>query len=1518
MKAIDLNGPRILSEIQVYQSKEVRGNQVLPQGSGLLKATPLPFILKDSEDRESVETAQNTSRKARKKTLGENMASKVLELRKTIDFGPIMPPLELTGTSLERIWGIDIKHPSFSFRAHDDLLNTGRSLKLVYFYQKTVIIFFFKLDQQEFYQQHQHPITALALSGDSLIASADFDTVATILVWNLATKETLKVLPRLHFRPLTMLEFFGGNRYLFTVSFSQHSHVLIYDLTRNEVCLSFLETEFILEVSDPSKGIPSPQPPSRLAYITQGEVHLLTSRDKTEGIHFERQKCILTKVKNFAKLTTVLAIKGTENVTQLFLGHENGAVTVWNDFEFQYTLTVYEAAVHRLLMVPLVGLVVQHGDIGLSIWNHSIDKQFKLLDSGNLRLLKLPFHKIQFCVQMAHRLYVVTNFMETVQVKFTQKMSYDGKKRIKRLLPILQPKLSRCEFFVKSKSAQQQLVFLINDNLIGFFDIESSDYSCSFHFKEAKVLWFDVQSVAGDLLTAVATADGCLHLFINHEMKDQLTCFVPQEFIRLRLTSNPDFIALLMTRNRVCFRGIAKHTISRIPPTTVSLDEAYMDFFDFRYHKKGQKMSVFSTKNIMHKVEDLKGRTSLSMFAESNFFSKKFLLSFYGSPNLVAKCLLCRSGLTVMTNHNEVRVFGNEKDVKSGAYSFLTFGEANLTHLVLGTNTQSLFCGDEKAIFRVKLATQLVDTDSLDLRRALVLKKNGLLDEEVKVGRRDGRKDDDAQPYDYCDSFSYVIETPEDPSNLPNPSIQILKSTIKPFKNQEISQQAVEMFGKRFPLTWLKLKRICGFQSSSFRNNLAFVHIYQSNFLEPIDSTPLRHQETPHRVDVPGRLLDDLIVSRHKYYPYDRQHKTCSKELVYFVSKYAVLFDPKTQKQRFYSCHDHPITALTVSSSKALVATGDSTSQGSCSIRIWRVKDVFTQFSFTCHSFERTMHLRFSNFDEYLAAVGANAGQGTYSLVILDVNNKTTLASACLGTELIFDMQFNNYLPNELVVAGMNLIRRLTLEGTNVVVSQYIRLGIEGEIKSSNTIGPTPVTIPIRPQRPKLHKNLMTLNLDDSDPKTSGICVTVCQYFYYLLGEKLDTDFIIGTSNGEIGIVAFGSAKFSPIGHKKMINSIKVTDVMQNIVVVISAAEDCCIKFWNTKLELISEFDLCQQSFSFNGLSSGSQNGLDDPVRAFNHSPQSIDIFACDSNQAASALGGKVSPENYPKVLLVGTRNCEIVEVVLSTEFLGITTQQTGTLILNRRVLKSEDKDDDVAIFDMKKKEKIIFDGYLVTRFNCNAPYFTFDSGPTPVAANEVSFFLYGPPLPVKEQLSKSFENSRRQMKFEMTPDGLFCLTFGTNRDVFVWNVATQRMQQRFLAPHTPLSVKFLPYILKMLLFTLSGHLLVYTYRVESYTDELGGTAYSLAIDFDLVHELEIDLPECLYLDVTIVPNYDVEDDEQSEDNQSANMDGSQGSESEVSRKFNNREGDKRDCLREFTVFFHQVTLIDGLKYDQN
>jgi len=115
-----------------------------------------------------------------------------------------------------------------------------------------------------------------------------------------------------------------------------------------------------------------------------------------------------------------------------------------------------------------------------------------------------------------------------------------------------------------------------------------------------------------------------------------------------------------------------------------------------------------------------------------------------------------------------------------------------------------------------------------------------------------------------------------------------------------------------------------------------------------------------------------------------------------------------------------------------------------------------------------------------------------------------------------------------------------------------------------------------------------------------AVCITCLVYISYALGSEIESDIIAANNYGDLILVICGKyivAKAS--AHSKMINCLKIAEIFETKVIIISAGEDELVKIWDTKFNLINELHMRKTGF-FNDLASKTS-----------FSPQSIDIIIC-------------------------------------------------------------------------------------------------------------------------------------------------------------------------------------------------------------------------------------------------------------------------------------------------------------------
>lgn len=73
----------------------------------------------------------------------------------------------------------------------------------------------------------------------------------------------------------------------------------------------------------------------------------------------------------------------------------------------------------------------------------------------------------------------------------------------------------------------------------------------------------------------------------------------------------------------------------------------------------------------------------------------------------------------------------------------------------------------------------------------------------------------------------------------------------------------------------------------------------------------------------------------------------------------------------------------------------------------------------------------------------------------------------------------------------------------------------------------------------------------------------------------IQSDLIVGNGNGDLSIVAHGKyIRVKEKAHKGMINVVKITELLEDKVILLTAGEDEYVRIWDTKFNLIKDIHL--------------------------------------------------------------------------------------------------------------------------------------------------------------------------------------------------------------------------------------------------------------------------------------------------------------------------------------------------------
>jgi WD40 repeat protein len=159
---------------------------------------------------------------------------------------------EMLNLEVDWIYGINAKRQNIKHVCSKGLKAANE--RIVYTVGKVIIVYYPKLNSQQYYKEHRQSISVIEISKEQrLAASGEEGEYPQIHIWDMTTKKTLVKFSNLHKDSITFLKFIKNDRQLITAShnstFSQskmQTPLVILNLQTQEIIMStFLQYEII-------------------------------------------------------------------------------------------------------------------------------------------------------------------------------------------------------------------------------------------------------------------------------------------------------------------------------------------------------------------------------------------------------------------------------------------------------------------------------------------------------------------------------------------------------------------------------------------------------------------------------------------------------------------------------------------------------------------------------------------------------------------------------------------------------------------------------------------------------------------------------------------------------------------------------------------------------------------------------------------------------------------------------------------------------------------------------------------------------------------------------------------------------------------------------------------------------------------------------------------------------------------------------------------------------------------------
>lgn len=114
-----------------------------------------------------------------------------------------------------------------------------------------------------------------------------------------------------------------------------------------------------------------------------------------------------------------------------------------------------------------------------------------------------------------------------------------------------------------------------------------------------------------------------------------------------------------------------------------------------------------------------------------------------------------------------------------------------------------------------------------------------------------------------------------------------------------------------------------------------------------------------------------MLFAKRQLLPYHETHENCARYLVYFVSRFAIVYNPVTHRQNVYEGHSAKISALAMHHMRFLAATGEAAEAPT--IHLWNVLNCEPfKILKTYHRGGGILHLAFSRDGSLLLSIAAD------------------------------------------------------------------------------------------------------------------------------------------------------------------------------------------------------------------------------------------------------------------------------------------------------------------------------------------------------------------------------------------------------------------------------------------------------------------------------------------------------------------------------------------------------------------
>ena len=1136
---------------------------------------------------------------------------------------------KMESIEVSTVYGIDVENPNESILLQSDGTQSGKSEKLIYFINNIIVIYYHRLNLQDFYLNHRRKVTALAFSDKEIVASAEGLTNSQINIWDVKTRETLIILKNDHKSKVLLLSFVQNGKYLISVSKTKKSHIFVHDVHQKKLVFSFFEKEEIRTI------LPLKKSDSNLVqfYLIGPMIIKFIEEEKSSSkLTYKNKYLMISKIKDMKAINCAYVLQEDSSNHLLITGHEDGRLIMWENYTFKTSKKKYKNSIIKIIHNK-IGFFLLLDNCQLVIWDKHFNEEVKKIDFSKKKPFSSDFSKYINVLGKSNEIFLLTDqgniFRYKLQFKsqkndFTQKIENKLKHQADRFGGVIKIEGKKSQIKLINMNSMNYTISINREKQLLFINTDEKDSNHKLKFSQ-KITSFDIKIAKQNKHIVVALKNNLIYHLINDKLKNSKQM---KEKVKKVMIINKAENLIVLTGNNTLHKFYKKEeNYFYNEGSNLIFSENEDNITSLEFLDDTQQIIIISKKQNIY-LCDLKlfnKFIQISQKSKINIERINFEYNIDRKVNVMTK--FTHDNISALSIANDFYIFSEKNNFLNKIYSKYNFGEnteINNFLINLDKNEIYLYFNNMMVVFKYKVSrkpySKEVNFETLNP------KQNIILDDRMF----------------YSNSFSYIEKTLDQKESAINIICDDFRKTRETIMDEGFTLADKQRYLNRYPDLNLSLEYIYGLEAKENKNHVRYCHFYSPNKKEKDASKEtarkLNKEKQIKNLDISKDQMKELIFSKHKYMPYYQKHSSCNRKIIYHFNKYVILYNPKTKKQNQYMEHKNPISCINVSPCKQIIATGEDELFFKARVNVWNAETQQSYCSFTLKLIKKTKLISFSCKGNFLIVVGVGSNKN-YCIEIFSWKQLEFCCSAILEKDVINDIIPHNYFNNEFTLMGSNFLQCFSIEG------KFLNCKIKHD------------------------------NFSDCDSEISAVI-----YFYYLLGDEVDHDYIIGRADGSLGLVTFGKYKtIHPKAHQGKINIINITDIMNDVLIILSAGEDQTICFWDSRLELIKKLNLALCPLW----------KLNDNI---NHSANSIDIYACQQNNEYNS----VDTEKGSKILLICTKNNEILEIKLSTEFKGIkdVEDENEKFFLNNNpeVLNVSHKN--III------EQILFDYNLVLKFN--------------------------------------------------------------------------------------------------------------------------------------------------------------------------------------------------------------------------